>query len=109
MENQGDRIDGKKFMIWVRNLANSNDVVLRILDGKLVSYVEGKTNLHGGVQGTEWPITQNFEGEVSEIETTTPQIIIDESKENQETDLRKINRVKNPRHQRFKIRCLVML
>ena len=86
---QGDRIDGKKFMIWVRNLANSNDVVLRILDGKLVSYVEGKTNLHGGVQGTEWPITQNFEGEVSEIETTTPQIIIDESKENQDTELEK--------------------
>ncbi|MED6338871.1 MAG: phosphopantetheine-binding protein, partial [Candidatus Thermoplasmatota archaeon] len=91
---QGDRIDGKKFMTWVRSLANSNDVVLRLLDGKLVSYVDGKTNLHGGVQGTEWPITQNFEGEVSEIETTTPQIVIDESKENQETEIEQVKESK---------------
>ena len=32
----GDRIDGQKFINWIRHLANSNDVVMRILDGKLV-------------------------------------------------------------------------
>ena len=66
----GDRIDGKKFMIWIRQLANSNDVVLRILDGKLVSYVDGKNNLHGGIQGAGWSVTEKFEGDVVDLPPT---------------------------------------
>ncbi len=58
----GDRIDGSKFMAWIRQLAQSDDVVLRVLDGKLVSYVDGSNNLHGGIQGEPWEITNNFEG-----------------------------------------------
>ena len=58
---QGDRIDGKQFMMWIRSLAQSDDVVLRILDGKLVSYVDGSGNLHGGIKGDNWDITANFE------------------------------------------------
>ena len=68
----GDRIDGQKFINWIRHLANSNDVVMRILDGKLVSYVDGDSNLHGGVKGAEWPITQAYEGITSESNGQTP-------------------------------------
>ena len=58
----GERIDGQRFLSWVRNLAKSDDVVLRILDNKLVSYVNGDDNLHGGVQGEPWSITSQWEG-----------------------------------------------
>ena len=61
-EINGARIDGRKFMSWICGLADSNDVVLRILDGKLVSYVEGNENLHGGIQGSDWSVTKEFEG-----------------------------------------------
>ena len=58
----GERIDGLKFMAWIRQLAQSDDVVLRVLDGKLVSYVDGANNLHGGIQGEAWDVTNKFEG-----------------------------------------------
>ena len=71
----GNRIDGKKFMNWIRSLANSDDVVMRVLDGKLVSYVDANNNLHGGIQGTEWPITESIEGKINETQTIQlPQI-----------------------------------
>ena len=58
----GERIDGQRFLAWARNLAKSDDVVLRILDNKLVAYVDGDENLHGGVQGKAWSITSQWEG-----------------------------------------------
>ena len=71
----GNRIDGKKFMNWIRSLANSDDVVMRVLDGKLVSYVDANNNLHGGIQGTEWLITESIEGKINETQTIQlPQI-----------------------------------
>ena len=66
----GERIDGNKFMKWVCGLADSNNVVLRILDGKLVSYVEGNENLHGGIQGDAWQVTENYEGQSHVVEET---------------------------------------
>ena len=62
------------------------DLVLQILtmlfyvsDGKLVSYVDGNENLHGGIKGDLWPVTENYEGQnhVGEAETV-PQIAIKE-------------------------------
>ena len=61
----GERIDGGKFLAWNRKLAGTDDVVLRLLDQKLVAYVDGDDNLHGGVQGEPWPITAPFEGKPS--------------------------------------------
>ena len=58
----GERIDGQRFLSWSRNLADTDDVVLRILDNKLVAYVNGDDNLHGGVQGEPWPVTAAWEG-----------------------------------------------
>ncbi|MBT5727218.1 MAG: acyltransferase domain-containing protein, partial [Euryarchaeota archaeon] len=46
---KGERIDGAKFLAWNRNLAGTDDVVMRLLDQKLVAYVDGDNNLHGGV------------------------------------------------------------
>jgi acyl carrier protein len=63
----GERIDGQRFLEWNRALANTEDVVMRILDNKLVSYVNGDDNLHGGVQGEPWPITAAWEGKPSEV------------------------------------------
>jgi len=67
----GDRIDGQRFLEWNRDLANTDDVVMRILDNKLVSYVNGDENLHGGVQGEPWPITAAWEGKPS-VAASTP-------------------------------------
>ena len=61
----GERIDGGKFLAWNRKLAGTDDVVLRLLDQKLVAYVDGDDHLHGGVQGEPWPITAPFEGRPS--------------------------------------------
>jgi len=61
----GERIDGQRFLSWSRNLADTDDVVLRILDNKLVAYVNGDDNLHGGVQGEPWPVTAAWEGKPS--------------------------------------------
>ena len=78
----GDRIDGKKFMQWICSLADSDDVVLRILDGKLVSYVEGNENLHGGIQGDPWQVTENYEGQSYIVENTiVPEVVIEENTE----------------------------
>ena len=63
----GERIDGAKFLAWNRKLAGSEDVVMRLLDQKLVAYVDGEDNLHGGVQGEPWPITAPFEGKPSVV------------------------------------------
>ena len=50
----GDRINGQKLLTWCKELANSDEVELNT-NGKLVSYVDGLNNLHGGIQG-EWAI-----------------------------------------------------
>jgi len=60
---EGDRIDGRALLAWNRSLAGTNDLVLRVLEGKLVAYVNGDDNLHGGVQGEPWPPTAAFEAE----------------------------------------------
>ena len=69
-------------MQWICSLADSDDVVLRILDGKLVSYVEGNDNLHGGIQGDPWQVTENYEGQSYIVENTiVPEVVIEENTE----------------------------
>jgi acyl transferase domain-containing protein/acyl carrier protein len=58
----GERIDGAKFLAWNRKLAGTDDVVFRILQNKLVCYVDADDKLHGGVQGESWPVTAGYEG-----------------------------------------------
>ena len=68
---QGERIDGKRLLAWCRSLAGTDDIQLRLLDNKLVAYVDGDNNLHGGIQGDTYDITAPFEGlptEVSPVE-----------------------------------------
>ena len=68
---QGERIDGKRLLAWCRSLAGTDDIQLRLLDNKLVAYVDGDNNLHGGIQGDVYDITAPFEGlptEVSPVE-----------------------------------------
>jgi len=72
---EGERVDGRAVLAWNRRLAGTNDVVLRVLDNKLVAYVDGENNLHGGVQGNAWGPSEAFEGIMEEPEqapTPTP-------------------------------------
>ena len=62
---EGERIDGSRLLAWARSLAGTEDVVFRILQNKLVSYVRGDDNLHGGVQGDHWAPTEQWEGQPS--------------------------------------------
>ena len=62
---EGNRIDGAKLLAWARHLAGTDDVVMRVLQNKLVAYVNGDDNLHGGVQGDVWPATAPWEGKPS--------------------------------------------
>ena len=73
---EGERIDGKRLLAWCRGLAGSQDIQLRILDNKLVAYVDGDDNLHGGIQGESYEITAPYEGLATETTTSelpTPQ------------------------------------
>ena len=74
---EGDRIDGAKLLAWARNLAGTDEVVMRILQNKLVAYVNGDDNLHGGVQGDAWPATAPWEGKPSvshaPVESASPE------------------------------------
>ena len=65
---EGERVDGRAVLAWNRRLAGTNDVVLRVLDNKLVAYVDGENNLHGGVQGDAWGPSEPFEGITEEPE-----------------------------------------
>ncbi|MDP7203007.1 MAG: beta-ketoacyl synthase N-terminal-like domain-containing protein [Candidatus Poseidoniaceae archaeon] len=53
-EVEGSRIDMNRLMQWNRELAGTEDLQLKVLNGKLVAYLDGDENLHGGVQGEEW-------------------------------------------------------
>ena len=59
---EGERINGQRLLAWVRSLAGTDDVVFRVLQNKLVTYVRGEDNLHGGVQGETYAPTQPWEG-----------------------------------------------
>jgi len=50
----GERIDRNKLLAWNQSQAGTSNVELRILKNKLVSYVDGDNNLHGGIQGEEY-------------------------------------------------------
>ena len=71
----GERIDGKRLLAWCRNLAGNDDIQLRVLDNKLVAYVDGDNNLHGGIQGDVYEVTAPFEGLPPEVETPPEQSV----------------------------------
>jgi len=50
----GDRIDKQKLLTWNQSLAGTSNLELRVLQNKLVAYVDGENNLHGGIQGEEY-------------------------------------------------------
>ena len=55
-EFAGNRIDTKKLLAWNQSQAGTKDLELRILKNKLVAYVDGENNLHGGIQGEEYAL-----------------------------------------------------
>ena len=71
---EGERINGAVLLAWARDLAGTDDVVLRILQNKLVAYVNGDDNLHGGVQGEPWQPTVDWEGKPSPQPDVAPPV-----------------------------------
>ena len=69
----GERIDAKKFLAWNQELAGTSDVRMRILQNKLVAYVNGDENLHGGVEGDVWELTAGIEGTDLRNVASTPE------------------------------------
>ena len=61
-----------RLLAWARGLAGTDDVVMRVLQNKLVAYVDGENNLHGGIQGEPWTITESWEGKPSVVSSTEP-------------------------------------
>ena len=55
-EFAGQRIDKQKLLSWNQSLAGTPNLELRVLQNKLVAYVEGENNLHGGIQGEEYAV-----------------------------------------------------
>ena len=53
-EYTGDRIDKAKLLAWNQSQAGTSNLELRVLKNKLVAYVDGENNLHGGIQGEEY-------------------------------------------------------
>ncbi len=74
---QGDRIDGGRLLAWLRSLAGHDDVVLRILQNKLVSYVDGENNLHGGIQGAMYGPTSEIEGQPIQTEHVRQEPVVE--------------------------------
>ncbi len=72
---QGERINGARLLAWARGLAGTDDVVMRILQNKLVAYVNGDENLHGGVQGDAWTPTEAWEGQPSMLEPAPAPVV----------------------------------
>lgn len=60
-EFTGERIDKQKLLSWNQSLAGTPNLELRVLQNKLVAYVEGENNLHGGIQGEEYAIPSEDE------------------------------------------------
>lgn len=71
---EGERINGAVLLAWARDLAGTDDVVMRILQNKLVAYVNGDDNLHGGVQGEPWQPTVDWEGKPSPQPDVAPPV-----------------------------------
>ena len=69
----GERIDAKKFLALNQELAGTSDVRMRILQNKLVAYVNGDENLHGGVEGDVWELTADIEGTDLRNVASTPE------------------------------------
>ena len=73
---QGERINGAKLLAWARGLAGTDDVVMRVLQNKLVAYVNGDDNLHGGVQGDPWSPTAEWEGRPSVVDAPAASLLL---------------------------------
>ena len=60
-EYTGDRINRQKLLTWNQSIAGTPNIELRVLQNKLVAYVDGDNNLHGGIQGEEYAVPNNVQ------------------------------------------------
>ena len=74
----GDRIDKQKLLTWNQSIAGTNNVELRVLQNKLVAYVDGDNNLHGGIQGDEYAVAKDTPPPtVPVVAPTAPQPVVE--------------------------------
>ena len=70
----GPRIDSQRLLEWNRNLAGTDALELRVLDNKLVAFVDGEANLHGGIQGELYQPMNNLATQMLVQETVDANI-----------------------------------
>ena len=73
-EFSGDRINKQKLLNWNQSLAGTKNLELRVLQNKLVAYVDGDNNLHGGIQGDEYAVPSQIDEQAAPtIVESTPE------------------------------------
>jgi len=60
-EFTGDRINKQKLLTWNQSQAGTTNLELRVLQNKLVAYVDADNNLHGGIQGDEYAVPREID------------------------------------------------
>ena len=58
------RINKNKLLQWNKLQSGTEKLDLRVLQNKLVAYVDGENNLHGGIQGEEYVSASDLEAPV---------------------------------------------
>ena len=72
------RISEQKLLSWNQNQAKTKDVQFRILQQKLVAYVDVDENLHGGIAGDAYDFSTQTASSILTENTTEKKTIIEE-------------------------------
>ena len=71
----GERIDGAKLLAWNKSLAQTEELELRVMDNKLVAFIDAENNLHGGLGGTEYHATSKVKANPLATPVVTPAVV----------------------------------
>ena len=71
-EFTGDRINKQKLLTWNQSQAGTTNLELRVLQNKLVAYVDADNNLHGGIQGDEYAVPREIDSIEAPVIESSP-------------------------------------
>ena len=80
-EYTGERINRQKLLTWNQSQAGTTNLELRILQNKLVAYVDGNNNLHGGIQGEEYVVPTDSSMPVVPMVASRPEPVVESKPE----------------------------
>ncbi|RJV00485.1 MAG: acyltransferase domain-containing protein [Candidatus Poseidoniales archaeon] len=71
-EFTGDRINKQKLLTWNQSQAGTTNLELRVLQNKLVAYVDADNNLHGGILGDEYAVPREIDSIEAPVIESSP-------------------------------------